>query len=364
MDLILIFSARCFMNKIRLTFLCSFLFAVPLRADIVLDFSHAGSFFAGDSDALAAVQAAANDINTLISTSLNAVTQDTVEGINGSTNLELDYSWSYTNPSTGAAETITNVSMPANTTRIYVGMRNLTGSTLGQAGVGGFGVNFTGGGIESEWAGAVAAAESAGNAVHLRGGGPVTTSFSQDLTLGSTTATINLQSGSNVGHLWFDSDTNNDSVTDSAVELAAAWHYDHTASVTSGKDDLYSVALHEMLHALAYGSSDSWDANVSGTDWTGTEAIAEHGTGTGLIDSGGAHLASGILSPRLSDGVVQEVVMDPNLTTGTRKYLTELDAAVLRDIGWNTTAIPEPSAFACLGVVAGVCFARRFWPKK
>ena len=65
------------------------------------------------------------------------------------------------------------------------------------------------------------------------------------------------------------------------------------------------------------------------------------------------------MSARLSDGVMQEVVMDPNITTGTRKELTELDLAFLRDIGWETITIPEPSSTLLLGLGSFAFILRR-----
>jgi hypothetical protein len=47
------------------------------------------------------------------------------------------------------------------------------------------------------------------------------------------------------------------------------------------------------------------------------------------------------MSTRISDGAAQEAVMDPTLTQGTRKSLTALDLAFLRDIGY-TTITPTP----------------------
>ena len=35
--------------------------------------------------------------------------------------------------------------------------------------------------------------------------------------------------------------------------------------------------------------------------------------------------------------------MDPEITTGTRKRLTKLDAAALTDIGWSVVAPPPPT---------------------
>jgi hypothetical protein len=50
------------------------------------------------------------------------------------------------------------------------------------------------------------------------------------------------------------------------------------------------------------------------------------------------------LSRRITDFAAQEAVMDPSLLLGSRKYLTELDLAFLRDLGYAT--IPEPSVTA------------------
>jgi hypothetical protein len=100
---------------------------------------------------------------------------------------------------------------------------------------------------------------------------------------------------------------------------------------------------------------------VSGADWLGPNAIAEFGTGTGLIDLGGSHIAPGIMSTNILTGNAQEVVMDPNISNGVRKGLTHLDVAFLRDLGYNAVAIPEPSSFVLFAVVgvAGMIVHRR-----
>ena len=174
--------------------------------------------------------------------------------------------------------------------------------------------------------------------------------------LGGTAYSVDY--GLNVGNLWFDIDTNNNTVTDSAGELASFWHFDHTTAVAGGKADLYSVALHEILHTLGMGTSKSWDDLVSGSNWSGAQASALNGTGTNLIDPGSGHIASGIMSTRLSDGMAQEVVMSPSITLGTRKELTQLDVAFMQDI--NLTAVPEPSTPLMLGLaVIGLLGNRR-----
>ena len=54
-----------------------------------------------------------------------------------------------------------------------------------------------------------------------------------------------------------------------------------------------------------------------------------------IIDSGGAHAKSGLMSARISDGVMQESVISPSITPGARKELTELDLAFLTDVGYS-----------------------------
>jgi len=136
-------------------------------------------------------------------------------------------------------------------------------------------------------------------------------------------------------------------------------HFDHTTP-----SDFFTVALHELLHVLGVGTSDTWTSLVSGTNYLGANGIAANGgSGTGIIFSDGDHLAVGTQSTRISDGSIQTAVLDPALVQGTRRNLTDLDIALLQDLGFKTfptAAIPEPSSLALLtlGGVA-VCLRRR-----
>ncbi len=338
------------MKTLALTFSALSLLSLNAGAfSIALDYSHsASSFFdtntADGLAARAAVAAAAADLSNAVTSSLAALSSPDLvyTGSNGATTSTFTAHLSYTNPDTGAQVDLTDINLAANEFRVYVGSRSLGGSTLGQGGPGGLGYT-PGGGSSSpdyatEWAGAVATAETNFNNALGRDTDVEVGSFSDVVTLGGVPASFTLGFGPTVGNLWFDNDG------------SSSWHLDHTTAVGFGMSDLYSVALHEMLHAIGIGTYGLWDAQVSGTDWLGAEVIALQGSGVGLIDGGGGHIATGVMSPRLSDGVMQEVVMDPNLTTGTRKELTELDLAFLRDL--NFTTVPEPSTMILMGLAA------------
>ena len=312
--------------------------------NIVIDYTYDTGNYFSNATAKAALEAAASDLSAVLTNSLGAVSSDTFTGTNGSTSATFNWKLTISHPTTGVSTDINTFSFAADEYRIYVGAQLLSGATLGQGGPAGAGFSLGGGGFAEEWVAAMAAAESASNTALTRGSGPVINAFSGGATLGGTTANYNLQYGLTVGNLWFDTD--------------ADWHFDHTTAVEAGKSDFYSVALHEIIHSLGVGGSDSWDFNHTGTTWLGTEAIAENGTGTGLLNSGQDHLAPGLTSPSFGGGLTQEVVMSPTLSTGTRKYLTELDLAVLRDLGFETaSAIPEPSSAAALGALAALAFA-------
>ena len=366
------------MQKQFSLFVCLFLTLCTtpcLQGDIIIDYTHdTAGFFSGNATAKSALEAAANDISKVLRLggSLGSISeaQNDLTGTNGSTTATASYSLGYSNPETGASETWDPFSLGQDEIRIFVGMRNLSGSTLGQGGPGSFSVGFSGSGFASEWVGAVADMEAQSNAVLGRGHGPTISTIEGGLTLGGTPATYSISKGVTHGNLWFDSDTDNDGDFDTNAELEASWHFNHNTSVAAGKNDFYSVALHEILHSIGYGTSESFDDLIDGDeldgdddDWLGANAIAENGgTGVDLIDDGHGHLASGTMSTSIVDGLAQEAVMTPSITTGTRKHLTHLDIAILKDIGFtNAAAVPEPGTLAMLSVlsVGGVFLARR-----
>ena len=338
-------------------------------AGIVLDFSHDTStdnfFGMSSSDSIAAkaaVQQAAADISAVLfgPSTLTPVTMDSVSGTSNSAMVTGNVDWSYTNPSTGATENIPDVStvnLANNEIKIFVGMQELSGMTLGQGGPGSIGISTSVSySNSSDIPGAITAFEMAANAEYGRGNAMIIGTTSG--TLGGNPIAVN--HGVTIGTLWFDIDTDNDGVSDLApsdtnADPSDTWHFDHTTSVASGKIDLYSVALHEILHAVGAGTSDSWDALASTDTWAGTEA---NGTMLDLDDNGTtySHIASGTMSTVFNGAGTQEAVLTPSISAGERRFLTNLDVAMIRDIG--LVAVPEASSFAMLGLIA-FCFGTK-----
>lgn len=202
--------------------------------------------------------------------------------------------WSaiYTNPATGVQESTDDLIIGESIVIVYAGGRQL-GSTLGIGGPGGFSASGT-----QAWL----------DLIRGRGqsGALLTSGNETDFSLWG-------------GTIAFDIDTN--------------WHFDlGTSGLDSGESDFYSVALHELTHMLGFGTAASWDNQVSAGAFTGTASVAEYDfSGNPPVHGDLSHWQDG-----LTDGG-QETSMDPTLLVGSRKLMTELDFAALKDVGWEVT---------------------------
>jgi len=341
------------MKKLKITACVVFALSVSVfslhqksQAQIVLDFT-GDTFFSANPVAQAALEAAAAEINANVHFDcLDEITNDTITGTDGGVTVNFDFSTQYTNPADGLPVTIQNTAVPAGQINVFAGARTFGGNTLGQGGPAGTGLSFSGSVAPgATGTAAQAIANAVANEEHSRDAGPVIVTQSGSVAGG----VFDFEQGIRTGAIAFDDDAN--------------WHFDHTVPVTAGASDFFSVALHELLHVLGVGTSDTWTSLISGTDYLGAEGIAANGgSGTGLLFSDGEHLAIGTPSPRIADGLSQVAVLDPALVTGTRRNLTELDLALLRDLGFKTvtpSAIPEPTSVALLALCGAAFCSRR-----
>ncbi|MEO0587800.1 MAG: hypothetical protein AAF078_09185, partial [Planctomycetota bacterium] len=289
--------------------------------DIVIDYSNDTGFLSNNAAAVAALEAAASDLEAIISTTLPEVVDfvgETFDSDSSTSNVglaEFNFSNNYTNPSTGSSVTLNNAAIAEDQIRVFVGARPIAGSAIGQGGPGGWGYGVSAGSSGSgfsfdefdlnantAWSLAYPQAEA-----NIRRAGPVLGNFTQTINSSSGGPwQIDFDTGISLGNVWFDTATN--------------WHYDHTTPVEFSSLDFYSTALHELVHVLGLGTSDSWDDLANGDDWMGPEVIALLGSGNNILEADENHIAAGTLSTSLIDGGSQEAAMDPTLTNGQRKF--------------------------------------------
>jgi hypothetical protein len=120
------------------------------------------------------------------------------------------------------------------------------------------------------------------------------------------------------------------------------WFFDRSSTPSGNVTDFYSVAIHEIAHTLGFGLSTDWQNLINGSTFTGQNSKNLNGGNPVPLAPAPdlAHWAQGTTSVVYGTNTPQEVEMDPSLQNGTRKKLTALDAAGLKDIGWSLGAAP------------------------
>lgn len=188
-------------------------------------------------------------------------------------------SFTIRNPENGVSLETVTLSKPIDDLRIFVGARVMAGGQLAEAGPTGFSLK-----------GDAYDARISGN---FRGNGPVT-----DFEPWAGTMTFN---------------------------TVANWNYD-LSGPQAGKSDFLSVALHEMGHIFGIGTSGAFTALNEGSVFKGANALRVTG-GQGVPLDSTEHVKDGYRG--------DSILMDPTLSDGRRILPTEIDKAILADIGWE-----------------------------
>ena len=199
--------------------------------------------------------------------------------------------------------------------------------------------------------------------------------------------------GINFNDAYTDSDSHNNRGFNTGSNSLAVWGgvvsfdsattiWDFTEDASGTGTDFYSIALHEIGHAL--GLSSTWDdfqANViNGDDYIGANALAalneDNGTSVTSIDlesSSDPHWVDGIYQSQIfehgdpnysgtvGEGNLQDLLVEPiaNFTGSVDRFeLTNVDVGAAQDIGW-VVVVPEPSSISLLGLGSLALILRR-----
>ncbi|MBO1351675.1 MAG: hypothetical protein EBE86_031850 [Hormoscilla sp. GUM202] len=120
-----------------------------------------------------------------------------------------------------------------------------------------------------------------------------------------------------VGELTFDPDAN--------------WFFDSTPNtdgdIPFGQSDFISTALHEIGHVLGFGTADIFEQIGAGGAFDGPNALNVNGGQPIPLEGDLSHVEEGFLN--------DTVLLDPINIRGTRKLPTQVDLALLADIGYE-----------------------------
>jgi hypothetical protein len=298
----------------RIWFICGFIYSTMssyAAIDIIFDYSYDTGNYFGDEQRYIMEQVAyvfesrmgAQNFGSILPTDygMTSAFQPYLYFKNPSTG-------SYIKPVIGSTTNDGNIIGQANELVIFLGARSLSGSTLATAGETGWGAPGT---IEDP------------------------TSWQNAMSARDTTSVFNPRAGS------------------SQVNTNKTFYFDtdlttHADAVSSGKVDFYSVMVHEIGHVMGFNTHNAWNAKVSGSFWTGTNAKAEYnGQNVPLyntphwdLPTDGTPGNTGSLNP-VNVGCACHPSMLPSIGANTRTSFSDLDFALLKDIGYSISNSPS-----------------------
>lgn len=232
-------------------------------------------------------------------------------------------------PGTGSSRSLGNIVVPEGVFLLYAGGRGL--GSAAQGGPGGYGVSYT----SRDWL----------DRVRNRGQGVTEGSHASDF--GPWGGTVTFDTG-------------------------RGWNFSLDDPAPPGAD-FVSIALHEVAHALGFGTADSWDAKISGSAFVGALSASTFGSSVPLSGTGHwrddgmcvwylghdpdnpLNVLSGTLPQfGVPAGLDQIALMDPSsCATGPfLRVFTSLDLAGLQDVGWEVSVPVDPESLD-LGVTIG-----------
>ena len=136
----------------------------------------------------------------------------------------------------------------------------------------------------------------------------------------------------------------------SQVNTAHSFYFDtdlttHADAEVSGKYDFYTIMVHEIGHIMGFNTHNAWNANLSGSNWIGTEAMKQYslqnppnGEAVPLVSSTNPHWNLDLNYGKVNCGCHPSML--PEVNYNYRASFSDLDFALLKDIGYSISDNP------------------------
>ncbi|MGJ8605826.1 MAG: DUF4214 domain-containing protein [Marivita sp.] len=112
-----------------------------------------------------------------------------------------------------------------------------------------------------------------------------------------------------------------------------------------GRSDFLSVAVHEIGHILGIGTSSAFDRWIVNDHFTGPNALSVNNGDPIPVEEDHAHVEEGFAEDTVS--------LDPILTIGKRVLISEIDKALLADIGYEIEGFTQQGSTPPLASAEG-----------